>query len=153
MKINRYTESLQYSLEAAARVLQEAISVKFKEFNMGISYDEFIILDEIFHSPGILQIDLAKNILKGRAYTGKFLVALEERGFIERKKAIKGKRQVVMPNFITAKGMKIHKSAVKFVKDYVDCVPAIKGMDIEKMINFLKILKSDVEKRYSVKFK
>lgn len=152
IEINRYTESLQYNLEAAARVVQEAISAKFKEKNFGLSYDEFIILDEISHEPGILQIELAKRILKGRAYTGKFLIALEEKGFVERRSAIKGKRQVVMPNFITAKGKKVHKTAVNLIKEYVDAMPSVADKDIGKIINFLKTLKKDVEEKFQVKF-
>lgn len=152
MKINRYTESLQYNLEAAARVVQEAISVRFKELNFGLSYDEFIILDEIFHEPGILQIELAKRILKGRAYTGKFLIALEEKGYIERRSAIKGKRQVIMPNYITENGKKVHKIAVKTIQDFIDFMPAVADEDIGKIITFLKTLKHDTEEKFKVKF-
>lgn len=152
MKITRYTESLQYNLEAAARVVQEAISVRFKELDFGLSYDEFIILDEILHEPGILQIELAKRILKGRAYTGKFLLELEIKGYIERKTAIKGKRQVVMPNYVTAEGKKVHKTAVKAIQDFIDVMPVVADEDIGKIINFLKTFKHDVEEKYHVKF-
>lgn len=152
MKINRYTESLEYNLEATARVLQEAVSVKFKELNFGISYDEFIILDEILHEPGILQIELAKRILKGRAYTGKFLIALEEKGYMERRAAIKGKRQVIMPNYITDKGKKVHKIAVQTVKDFdADILGATKE-GLQTIMTFLKTLKTDIEEKYCVKF-
>lgn len=152
MKITRYTESLPYNLEAAARVVQEAISVKFKELNFGLTYDEFIILDEISHDPGILQIELAKRILKGRAYTGKFLTALEEKGYVERKKAIKGKRQVIMPNYITEEGEKVHNIAVIHLKNYVENMPAIAEDDMGKIIMFLRKLKNDIEEKYKVKF-
>ncbi len=152
MKITRYTESLQYNLEAAARVVQEAISVRFKELNFGLSYDEFIILDEISHDPGILQIELAKRILKGRAYTGKFLLALEEKGYIERKTAIRGTRQVIMPNYITEDGKNVHKIAVKNIKNFIDYMPAVEDENIGKIISFLKTLKNNVEEKYQVKF-
>ena len=152
MKINRYTESLEYNLEATARVLQEAVSVKFKELNFGISYDEFIILDEILHETGILQIELAKRILKGRAYTGKFLIALEEKGYIERRTAIRGKRQVIMPNYITEHGKTVHKIAVKTVKDFDADIIDTTNEGLESIMTFLKTLKNDIEKKYSVKF-
>ncbi|MDD3237116.1 MAG: MarR family transcriptional regulator [Candidatus Gastranaerophilales bacterium] len=152
MKINRYTESLEYNLEATARVLQEAVSVKFKELNFGISYDEFIILDEILHTPGILQIELAKRILKGRAYTGKFLIALEEKGYIERRTAIKGKRQVVMPNYITEEGIKVHKIAVQTVKDFDADILGATREDLQPIMFFLKTLKNNIEEKYRVKF-
>lgn len=152
MKITRYKESLQYNLEATARVLQEAISVRFKELDFGLSYDEFIILDEIFHNPGILQIELAKRILKGRAYTGKFLVELEKKGYVERKTAIKGKKQVVIPVYITQNGKKVHKTAVKTIKDFMTFMPSIEDNNIDKLIEFLQLLKENVENKYNVKF-
>lgn len=152
MQINRYTESLEYNLEATARVLQEAVTAKFKELNFGISYDEFIILDEILHEPGILQIELAKRILKGRAYTGKFLIDLEEKGYIERKAAIKGKRQVIMPNFITEEGKKVHQIAVQTVKNFDTDILGATKESLQLIMTFLKTLKNDIEEKYSVKF-
>ncbi len=152
MQINRYTESLEYNLEATARVLQEAVTAKFKELNFGISYDEFIILDEILHEPGILQIELAKRILKGRAYTGKFLIDLEEKGYIERRTAIKGKRQVIMPNFITEEGKKVHKIAVQTVKNFDTDIFGATKEGLQPIMFFLKTLKNDIEEKYSVKF-
>src|SRR5574344_1773760 len=141
MQINRYTESLEYTLESTARVVQEALSAKFKELNFGISYDAFIILDEIFHEPGILQIDLAKKILKGRAYTGKFLIVLENKGFIERKTAIKGKKQIVIPNYITPKGQEVLKKGISACKNFVAKVPHLNEDNMETFIIFLKTLK------------
>src|SRR5574344_1751227 len=152
MNINRYTESLEYNLEATARVVQEALAVKFKTLDFGISYDEFIILDEIFHQEGILQIELAKKILKGRAYTGKFLIALEKKGYIERKTAIKGKKQVVMPNYITEDGIKVLNLGIETCKNFMKNVSILNDDGMETMINFLKNLKIDVENKYSVKF-
>ncbi len=152
MKISRYTESLQYNLEAAARILQEAISTKFKEFDFGLSYDEFIILDEIYHTPGILQIELAKRILKGRAYTGKFITVLEEKGFVERRKEVKGKTQVILPNYITKKGIDVHQVGVKVIKEYIGSISTIKKGDAKSVLAFLSDLKSEVENKYNVKF-
>ncbi|MBP7211645.1 MarR family transcriptional regulator [bacterium] len=153
MEITCYTESLQYNLEAAARVIQEAISLKFKNNNFGISYDEFIILDEISHNPGILQIELARKILKGRAYTGKFLSSLEDKGFIERRKSIKGKRQVIMPNYITSNGRKVLKVGIETVRNFVDFVPTIENeKNIDYILTFMKKLKSEVQENYDVKF-
>ncbi len=152
MQISRYTDSLQYNLEATARMLQEAISVRFKELNFGITYDEFIILDEIFHTPGILQIELAKKILKGRAHTGKFLTALENKGYIERKTAIKGKRQVVFENYITPEGEKVLNIGIDTVKNYVNQIPIINNNDMKSVIEFLQNLKSDVKNKFNVKF-
>ncbi len=153
MQISRYTDSLQYNLEATARMLQEAISVQFKDLDFGISYDEFIILDEIFHTPGILQIELAKKILKGRAYTGKFLTALENKGYITRKKAIKGKKQIVFENYITSEGENVLEIGIHTIKNYVHQIPIINNNnDMKHIIDFLKNLKSDVENKFNVKF-
>lgn len=151
MEIKSYRESLQFNLEASARIVQEAISMQFKTNNFGISYDEFIILDEILHNPGIIQNELAKEILKGRAYTGRFLVQLEEKGFIERKKAVKAKCQTVIKNYITTNGKNIHSKGIKIVQDFIDPI-IFKEKNINYILEFLKNFRNIAKEKYNVKF-
>ena len=45
-----------------------------------------------------------------RSYVCKFLVQLEEKGYIYKKQAIRGKRQIIMENYITPEGEKVYKN-------------------------------------------
>ena len=71
--MEHYTKTLPYELELTSRVLHEAAKCYFEQCNFPISPEEFAILDCLYLKPDIIQIDLAKMILKGRAHTGRFL--------------------------------------------------------------------------------
>lgn len=154
MKFAHYINSLPYALESTSRVIQEAITRDFKTNGICISHEEFVILDTIYCHPGILQIDLAKKVLKSRAHTGKYLTALEQKGYVKREKAIKGSRQTILLNYLTDEGAKLHKSVVEQIKGYIDeTMPQnLNDEDIDKLVSFLNAIKEDVEKRRKVKF-
>ena len=66
------------------------------------SIDEFTILDTIIAKPGLSQADLARLILKGKAHTGRFIMALEEKGLLERHVAERdGKVVAIRVEYIT----------------------------------------------------
>lgn len=154
MKFVHYTNCFPYVLELTSRVIQEAINRDFKKNNLEISHMEFVVLDTIYCNEGILQIDLAKKLLKTRAHTGKFLNALLDKGLIERKKAIKGSRQVIMKNYLTEKGLSVHTHCVEEIKKYIDnTLPkTLKDDDVDKLVAFLLGIKQDVEKRCNINF-
>ena len=154
MKFTHYTNSLPYIMETTSRVIQEAITKDLKKSGLNLSHEEFVILDTIFCHPGILQIDLAKKVLKTRAHTGKFLNTLEARGLIRREKRIKGSRQTILLNFLTDDGVVLHKTAVKEIKKSInDTMPAhLSDEDIDKLSAFLNELKIDIVTRKNIRF-
>lgn len=154
MKFTHYINSLPYALESTSRVIQEAITKDFKKHNIKIPHEEFVILDTIYCHPGILQIDLAKKVLKSRAHTGKFLNSLENKGLIKREKAIKGSRQTILLNYLTEEGKKVHAETVEEIKKYInETMPEIiNDDDVDKLVDFLNTLKKEVEKKRNVNF-
>ena len=70
--MEHYTKTLPYELELTSRVLHEATRCFFELQKFPISQEEFIILDCLYINPNIIQMEIAKLILKGRAHTGKF---------------------------------------------------------------------------------
>ena len=80
--MEHYTKTLPYELELTSRVLHEATRCFFELQKFPISQEEFIILDCLYINPNIIQMEIAKLILKGRAHTGKFLKSLEEKKLI-----------------------------------------------------------------------
>ncbi len=153
MKIPHYTDSLPYALESTSRILHEAIVRFFEKNGFEITHDEFVILDTLYANPEILQIDLAKLILKGRAHTGRFLMALEEKGFVKRVPSNKGKK-LVMISSVTEDGIKIYKKIKKAIEDHVNSFQNEMTEEKEKeLLNLLSIVKKDVLKKCDIKFK
>ncbi len=91
-----FIDTLGYEIELISRVNHEVFKRWF-ENNSSITADEFVILDMIDCNKNLSQIELANATLKGKAHTGKFLDALEEKGFITRLYDTKNSRMVKIP--------------------------------------------------------
>ncbi len=152
MTFEHYTESLPYELELTSRVLHETIVRFFNENNFGITHDEFVVLDTLSINDGISQIDLAKLILKGRAHTGRFLMSLEEKGLVVRSPSQKGKR-LIMQNSVTAKGRLVLQKVSDFIERYInDMNLQDKQENAAKLIQLLRVVRSDLLERFDIKF-
>ncbi|MBS5802155.1 MAG: MarR family transcriptional regulator [Brachyspira sp.] len=100
-----YTETIAFAAELVTKAFNEiARNIVLKD--QKLNKEEYIILENIYLNPGIIQLEIAKNILMKRSYVCKFLAELEEKGFIRREPALRGKRQIVYKNYITPLGEK-----------------------------------------------
>ena len=93
-KTTHYIDSVFYQFEQTARYCKYLSVQIFQGLNMGITADEFIVLDTIDANGCICQRELAQLILKDRAGTGRLLNTLEEKGYIERFADTKNNRLV-----------------------------------------------------------
>jgi len=113
----------------------------FDKYNMGISLEEYTVLDTLTEHRDLCQRDLAKLILKDRANTGKLLDALERKGYITRKLAIKNNRPVKIID-VTESGMqKVEDSAGRIRENYIEIKEKIKNSDISKVGKLLAELR------------
>lgn len=103
-----YTESIFYELEFTAKYIKRMGYNYCNELDMGVGPEETLALDIIYLNPGICQRDLAKKLLKDRAGTGRVLLQLEAKGFVERFVDTKGNRLV--------RKMKLTQSGVEMLK-------------------------------------
>ena len=149
--MEHYTKSLPYELALTSRVLLEAMVVFFKNNEFPISPDEYVILDCLYTHPNIIQMELAKMILKGRAHTGKFLKTMEEKGLIVRTPALQGSK-IIMQIEITQNGLTIYNEINKVVTSYVEKTSIIPESKIQETIDFLKTLREDAVKQFGIKF-
>ena len=149
--MEHYTKSLPYELALTSRVLHEAMVVFFKNNEFPISPDEYVILDCLYTHPNIIQMELAKMILKGRAHTGKFLRTMEEKNLIIRTPALQCSK-IIMQIEITPNGFKIYNEINKVITSYIEKTNIIPESKIQETISFLKTLREDAVKRFSIKF-
>lgn len=151
--MNHYTKSLPYELELTSRVIHEAINCFFKENNLEISHDEFVILDCLYMNPNIIQIELAKMILKGRAHTGRFLMTLEDKGFVSRTPTKSGTK-LIMKLSITDKGLKVYKKISQVIDEHIEKMHTNLDLEEIKILNkTLQKIRSDIFKIYDINFK
>lgn len=152
MRIPHYTESLPYALESTSRIIHEAVKRFFEESKFEITHDEFVVLDTLYANPGILQIDLAKLILKGRAHTGRFLMSLESKGFVRRTPSSKGKK-LIMLSSITDEGLKVYQKISHEIENHIESFHNHLTEEKEQeLLKLLSLAKADVLAKYDIKF-
>lgn len=114
----------------------------FEQFNVGVSVEEYSILDTLLTEKELCQRDLAKLILKDRANTGKLLDGLEKRGLITRKLSVKNNRPVKLIE-ITELGVKqTEEAAARIRPHYLAFKKRIDNSDIAKVGELLTELRS-----------
>ncbi len=148
-KTTHYIDSVFYQFEQTARYCKYLSVQIFQGLNMGITADEFIVLDTIDANGCICQRELAQLILKDRAGTGRLLNTLEEKGYIERFADTKNNR-LVRKMKLTKSGIAILKDAIDKLKKYIDKMPEIiseenKERLISAIIEFRQGLEKEVQ--------
>ena len=149
--VEHYTKTLPYELELTSRVIHEATKCYFEQCNFPITPEEFIVLDCLYLKPDIIQIDLAKMILKGRAHTGRFLKSLEEKKLIERKHVRQATRTVTR-NIITPEGLKLYKKMCAEMDKYIQETNSQLNVQINDVIKLLQIIRQNCTEKFNIKF-
>jgi len=152
MKYINYTQFWLYDLELTSRITHEIARKFFEKHNFPINLDEYTIIDTLLDNPEILQLKLANMILKGRAHTGRFLIALEEKGYVERIPSKSGKR-LVMISKVTDDGKKIHKEITKGIRQLAkECSECVTDDMIDDLQKILKTIRTSLQEKFEIKF-
>lgn len=149
--VEHYTKSLPYELELTSRVLHEAAKCYFEQCSFPITPEEFTILDCLYLKPDIIQIDLAKMILKGRAHTGRFLKSLEEKNLIVRKPVRQGSKTITK-NIITKEGLNLYKKICSEIDKYIAQTNPDETVQISDVIKLLQEIRKNCTERFNIKF-
>lgn len=136
-----YTESIIYSMEQTVTYFKIKGAQFFNQLNLGVTIDQFGVLDAIYCNNDICQRDLSKIVLRDRSNTGRILNILEKNGFVRREIETKGKR-LVKKIYITDNGKKIieenhEKLRTAFVKVF-DNVSEEEFATLRKTLDKLK---------------
>ena len=145
-KTTHYIDSVFYQFEQTARYCKYLSVQIFQGLNMGITADEFIVLDTIDANGCICQRELAQLILKDRAGTGRLLKKKKKKGYIERFADTKNNR-LVRKMKLTKSGIAILKDAIDKLKKYIDKMPEIISEENkEKLISAIIEFRQGLEK-------
>lgn len=147
-----YIESFPYEIELTARICHESAKRLLESYTKDVSIEEFSILDTIVARPGLSQADLARLVLKGKAHTGRFIMSLEEKGFVERHVQERDGKLIKVA-VVTDKGMNLYSSIIDKMKPViVHFESMISEEDINKMIQGLRAFRKKVEKANKIVF-
>ena len=137
-----FRNTIFYQIELTAKYCKMLGAQVFEQYNIGITVEEYTILDTLLSQNELCQRDLAKLILKDRANTGKLLDGLEKKGFISRKLSIKNNRPVKLIE-ITDAGINEAEEAAKRIRPhYIAIKEQIDNTDIAKVGELLTELRN-----------
>ncbi|MBQ2645275.1 hypothetical protein IJG14_06870 [bacterium] len=141
-----YSETIFYQISLTARYQKLLILDYFSQIGLDMNPDEFLALDIISINPGICQRDLAKEILKDRAGTGRILLSLEAKGLVERFVTTKGNR-LVRSMKLTETGEKALKKAQEKLMPSIlkmkELFPQEDVDELKKMLNKIRSVLSE----------
>ena len=101
--------------------------------------------------PGIIQIELAKLILKGRAHTRKFLKSLEQKGLIARTPKNHGSK-IIMESKITSKGLELYMQISQAMDENIKTSNSFSDIDMKNLIAILQRIRSEAVEKFNIKF-
>ncbi|MBQ4115568.1 MarR family transcriptional regulator [bacterium] len=140
-----FTDTIFYQVELTARYTKMLGAQLFGKLGIGLTPEEFSVLDTLIANDSLCQRDLAKLILKDRANTGKLLDSLESKGLVERELSVKNNRPVKLIK-ISQKGQEFFEQSYEKLKPHHKIVEAkIANTDLAKVGELLKELREILE--------
>ena len=144
-KTKHFTDTIFYQIELTARYSKMLGAQLFGMLGIGLTIEEFSVLDTVIAQEDLCQRDLAKLILKDRANTGKLLDSLENKGLLVRELSVKNNRPVKIIK-ITEEGRKFYSETYKKLKPHHEIVEKkIANTDLEKVGELLRELREILE--------
>lgn len=152
MKEKFYINSLPYEIELTARICHENAKRLLENCTDQISIEELSVLDTIIAKPNLSQADLARIILKGKAHTGRFLMSLEDKGFIERHVEERDGK-LIKVSVVTPAGLDLYKKIINSMEPSIREIEAIiSEEEVESIIKNLQKFRNSIEKVSKIVF-
>ena len=136
-----FTDTIFYQIELTAKYCKLMGQQVFEKYNVGLTVEEYSVLDTLICKPEICQRDLAKLILKDRANTGKILDSLEKHGYIRKKLAIKNNRPVKIAEITDSGKAKVEEVYGKLRPHMEIVMERIDNSDLARVSDLLRELR------------
>lgn len=145
-KVNHYTDTVIHSVDKIIRGLKYELKQKIDKLNIGITGEQFIVLDAIAANPKVYQQKLSEIIFKDKSNTTRIINLLEKKNFIKREI---GRRNNRLVNYlsVTEYGQKIVDENMPKIKKFVEEIFSnITNEEVELLHSMSKKVQSDLSK-------
>ena len=133
IKINKehYVDTVIYSIDKIIKGLKNELKNKLETLDIGITGEQFIVLDTICGTKNIYQQQLSEIIMKDKSNTNRILKILEQKGLITKEYGNVKNRLVYFLN-PTKNGRKIVQDNMPKIKQFItDIFKNIDDSEIE----------------------
>ncbi len=119
IRSEHYTDTVIYACDVILKNLKSALKAKLDKLDLGITSEQFVVLDTINSQTEIYQQQLSDILLKDKANTTRLVKILEKKGLIKRESG-SYKNRVVNSLKVTPEGKKILTKAIPLMKKYIE---------------------------------
>ena len=118
IKPEHYIDTILHSIDLIIRNLKLDLKQKIDKLNIGITGEQFVVLDTISCYKDMYQQKLSDILMKDKSNTTRIIKILADKGLITRESGSVNNRLVYMLN-ITEKGRKLIKDNIPKMKKYL----------------------------------
>ena len=130
IKVNHYVDLLMFSIEQVIRGMKSDMNQYINSLNLGITAEQFLVLDTIDSGNNICQQDVADLLGKDKSNIKRIVEILEQKELITR---VAGKKNNRFVNYlvITDNGKRLIKENIDKVKKFMEKVFSVISEDEE----------------------
>ena len=144
IKVNHYTDTIIHSVDLIIKSLKAELKQKVDSLNIGITGEQFVVLDTICHYPQIHQQRLSEILMKDKSNTTRILGVLEKKGLITRSVGRKDNRLVNLLNVTKEGASKVNDNMPQIKEFITDIFKNINDNEIETLHTLSKKFQKDL---------
>ena len=144
--VKHYTDTVIHSVDKIIRGVKYELKQKIDKLNIGITGEQFIVLDAIAANPKVYLQKLSEIIFKDKSNTTRMINLLEKKNLIKREMGRKNNRLVNYLS-VTEYGQKIVDDNMPKIKEFVEEIFSnITNNEVELLHSLSKKVQSDLSK-------
>ncbi|MEO0726495.1 MAG: MarR family transcriptional regulator [Bacteroidota bacterium] len=113
MQEQETTRNFGAIMDRTLKLIKYSYLQTFKELNLDITTEQWVILDRLAEGDGISQTDLANDSFKNAPTVSRIIELLRKKGLIEKKQSADDRRQSLI--YLTNKGNDYHETVTPAV--------------------------------------
>ena len=118
IKLNHYVDTVIYSVDMIIKNLKAELKHKVDNLNLGITGEQFVVLDTVAYYENIYPQKLSEILMKDKSNTTRMIKILVDKGLLS-KEAGKYNNRLVYKLNITPKGKKLVDDNMPKIKKYI----------------------------------
>ena len=103
-------------IELTAKIMKQRLQRKFNELELGITVDQWLILDVLLKKDGVSQYSIAQKTYKDAPTVTRIIDLLEKKSLIERRTDLEDRRKYSI--FLSEKGRAKTERVLPLVQEY-----------------------------------
>lgn len=121
IEVNHYTDTLMYAVDRAISEVKSTLNQFILSLKIGLTAEQFAVLDTIYLNKNICQQDLAKVLRKDKSNIKRIAQILENKGMILITSKKKGGKVIKLFE-ITEEGKSLINQNIEIIKAYMECL-------------------------------